>query len=73
MHLIDLEMKKLLNKLKFYVHYARETRFQPWSIYVAVSRVASKNGLKLLPFDKEHGVRTNKTNVVYQAKVFKNI
>ena len=34
--------------------------------YVAVSRVTSKKGLKILLFDKEHSVHTSAPTVVYK-------
>ncbi|XP_057246786.1 uncharacterized protein LOC104899231 [Beta vulgaris subsp. vulgaris] len=46
--------------------------FSQGQFYVVVSRVTSKKGLRILPFDKEHGVRTSTTNVVYK-EVFANI
>ena len=52
--------------------YLSKPVFTHGQMYVAVSRVTSKKGLKMLILDEENRVCTETTNVVYRD-VFQNV
>ncbi|KAF5761560.1 hypothetical protein HanXRQr2_Chr16g0766541 [Helianthus annuus] len=50
----------------------KATCIHPWTLYVALSRVKSRAGAKLLILDKEGNVTNQTTNVVYK-EIFRDL